>query len=91
MRGDELPLLDVHDPAGASGGEQQVGLPAEEGGDLEDVGDLGRGLGLRGLVDIGQTGKPSARDAGEDAESFAQAGTAVALDAACGWLCRTMP
>ena len=54
VRGDELPLLDVDDSAGAPGGEQQVGLAAEKGGDLQDVGDLGGRLGLRRLVNIGQ-------------------------------------
>ena len=35
--GDELALLDVDGAAGFAGGDEQVGLAAEEGGDLEDV------------------------------------------------------
>ena len=35
-------------------GDEQIGLPAEERRDLQDVGDLGGGGGLRRLVDVGQ-------------------------------------
>ena len=49
MRRDELALLDVHDAPGASGGHQQVRLPAEERGDLQDVRHLGGRLRLRRL------------------------------------------
>src|SRR3712207_7607972 len=38
--GEELPLLDVHDPSGLRSRYQEIGLAAEEGGDLEDVHDL---------------------------------------------------
>ena len=54
MRRHELALLDIDDAAGASGLHQQIGLAAEERGDLENVGGFGRGRGLRGLVNVGQ-------------------------------------
>src|ERR1039458_3851943 len=36
-RGDELALLDIHSPACPSSGYQQVGLAAEESGNLQDI------------------------------------------------------
>ena len=50
----ELALLDVDRPAGLGRGAQQVGLAAEEGGDLQDVDHLGHGLALPALVDVGE-------------------------------------
>ena len=44
---DPLPLLHVHRPAGAAGGDEQVGLPAEKRRDLERVRHLGRRRRLR--------------------------------------------
>ena len=38
--GDELPLLHVDGPARRGGRQEEVGLPAEEGGDLQQVADL---------------------------------------------------
>ena len=55
-RGQELPLLDVDDLAGLRRRDQQVGLPRQEGGDLEHVGDGGDRRGLGGLVDVGEDG-----------------------------------
>ena len=52
--GHELPLLDVDRPAGLGRGHHEVGLAAEEGGDLEHVADLGGRLALRRLVDVGE-------------------------------------
>ena len=51
---EELPLLDVDDPAGARRGDEQIGLPREERGNLQHVGDLGGRRGVRRLVDVGQ-------------------------------------
>ncbi len=53
VRGHELPLLDVHRPAGPRRGHHEVGLAAEEGGDLEHVADLGGRRALVRLVDVG--------------------------------------
>ena len=39
---EELTLLDVDDPAGLGRGDEQIGLPAEERGNLQHVGDLAR-------------------------------------------------
>jgi hypothetical protein len=50
----ELPLLDVDRAAGGGGGEQQVGLPAEEGGNLQHVDRLGDDGALLGGVHVGQ-------------------------------------
>ena len=51
----------------AAAATQQVGLAAEEGGDLEHVGDLRGGLGLPGLVDVGDhRDADSLLDRGED-------------------------
>ena len=54
LRGHELALLHVHRPPGPPAGDEQVGLPGEERGDLEDVDDLRRDGRLLGLVDVGQ-------------------------------------
>jgi hypothetical protein len=52
----ELALLDVHRPPGCGAGNQEIGLPAQEGRDLQAVGHLGGRLCLAGLVDIGHHG-----------------------------------
>ena len=54
---EKLPLLDVDRPARAARGDEQVGLAAQKGRDLENVADLRGGFGLRRLVDIGQHGQ----------------------------------
>ena len=53
---EELALLDVDGPARAPGGQQKVGLPRQEGGDLEHVADLARRRAMPGLVHVGQDG-----------------------------------
>ena len=58
-RGHELALLDVDGPAGAAGGEKEVGLPGQERGHLQQVAHLGHGLCLVAFVDIGGHGQPS--------------------------------
>ena len=47
------PFLTIDRPAGLGGGGQQVGLPGEEGRDLQQIADLGRRGGLRRLVNVG--------------------------------------
>ena len=42
-----------------AGGDQQVGLAAQEGGDLQHVDRLRGERALRGLVHVGSTGRPS--------------------------------
>ena len=81
-RGDELALLYIDGAPGFSGGDEQVGLPAKEGWDLEDVYGFGCDFALAGLVDIGEDGKAGfASEAAEDAGAFEEAGTAKTLDA----------
>ena len=53
-RRQELALLEVDDPAGLRGRDDEVGLPREERRNLQDVGDLGGLRRLPGLVDVGQ-------------------------------------
>ena len=81
LRGEELALLDVDGAVvglgGACDGEEEVGLAAEEGGDLEEVGDLGYGLGLSGLVDVRRDGDGEfLADGGEGLEAGGEAGAA---------------
>ncbi len=49
-----LPLFHVHGASGATGRYEQVGLTAQEGRDLQHVGDLRGGGYVAGLVDIGE-------------------------------------
>ena len=53
-RGEELPLLHVHRLSGLPGGEQQVGLAAEEGGDLQHVDHVTDLCALRFIMHIRQ-------------------------------------
>ena len=91
VRRHELALLDVDDAAGAAGGQQQVGLAAEERRDLQDVGHLGGRLGLRRLVDVGEDGKAFGLDAGQDAQSFARGPGRDTRRRWCGWPYRRRP
>ena len=50
----ELTLLDVDDASGLRRGHQEVGLPAQERRNLQDVGHRGRGRRVRRLVDVGE-------------------------------------
>ena len=56
----ELTLLDVDGAPGLGRRDEQVGLAAQEGGNLQHVGDLGGGRGLRRLVDVGEHGHADA-------------------------------
>ena len=80
--GDELALLNIDGAPGFSGGDEQVGLTAEEGGDLEDVDGFGRDFALAGLVNVGEDREAGfASEAAEDAGALEQAGAAKTFDA----------
>ena len=51
---EELPLLDVDRAAGARRGDEQIGLAAEKGGDLQHVDRLRGDRALRGLMHVGE-------------------------------------
>ena len=60
-RRQELAFLDVDRPAGPPGGEQQIGLAAQEGRDLQHVHGLGGSGALFPGMDVGlSTGRPVA-------------------------------
>ena len=84
-----MALLDVHDPPGAPGLDQQIGLAAEERGDLQDVRRFGRRLGLRGFVNIGEHGKPAPPQPARMRSPSSQARAAIRRQRWCGWLYRT--
>ena len=54
---EELALLHVDHLAGGGGGEQQVSLTAQVGGDLQNVANLGHGGALAGIVNVGHAGQ----------------------------------
>ncbi len=64
---EKLPLLDIDRAAGARRGDEQIGLAAEKGGDLQDVDSLRGHRALRAFVDVGQHGQARGlADFGED-------------------------
>ena len=76
------PFLDVHDPAGLGGGDEEIGLPAQERRDLQHVDRLGDARALRGLVDIGEHRHADAlADFGEDRQRPFEADAARTLAA----------
>ncbi len=85
VRGDELALLDVDGAVaglgGFGGGDEEIGLAAEEGGDLEDVDGVGYGGTVVVGVDVGEDGEMvGLADGAEDASAFGEARTAEAMD-----------
>ncbi len=67
--------------AGFGGGDEEVGLAAEEGGDLEDVDGFAYGSTVLGGVDVGEDGEAGGFGYGaEDAAPFGEAGAAEAAD-----------
>src|ERR1043166_5850446 len=75
---EELTLLDVDGAARAAGGDDEGGLPAEEGRDLQNVGDVRGLLHLRRVVNVGEHGQARLPfDGAQGVESFADAGAAV--------------
>ena len=78
---EELALLDVDRTAGRGRGDEQVGLPREKRGNLQDVRDFGGGCGLRGLVNVGQDRQPGPlAHLGKDGKSFCQSRSAEGRD-----------
>jgi len=82
---DELPLFYVDGAAGLGGGDQQVGLAAEEGRNLENGLDIAKGVrelgGLLGGVDVGEDGEAVVSgDAAEDARALLQSRPSKAVD-----------
>src|SRR4029077_2314613 len=78
---DELALFDVDHALAERRGDDQVGLAAEEGGNLEDVGDLGHGGDVGGFVYVGENGNADfVFDFLQDAKAFFQAGATEALE-----------
>src|SRR3546814_18289730 len=49
----ELTLLDVDRPPGLAGGDEEVGLPAQEGGNLQDRKSVVSGKSVSVRVDLG--------------------------------------
>ena len=79
-RGEELCFLDVDGPAGAGGGDQQIGLPGKKGRNLQQVADLAAGGGLMRLVNVGGDRQPGfAFHAGEDFQAGVQTRPAIRL------------
>ncbi len=73
VRGEELALLDVDDLASLRRRDEQIGLAAEKGRNLQDVGDLGDRSRLIGFVNIRENWHVHAVfDGGEDPHAFGQ-------------------
>jgi hypothetical protein len=83
--GDELALLDVDGAVvglgGLGGGDEEIGLATEEGGDLHDVDGFGGDAAVFGGVDVGEDGEAVGfGDGAEDACAFDESGAAEAVD-----------
>ncbi len=76
-RGDELPLLDVHDSAGSPSLDEKVGLAAEESRNLENIGRLGGERGLRRFVNVSENGEARVAHALQNPQAFLQSRAAV--------------
>jgi lipopolysaccharide export system permease protein len=77
---DELRLLQVDGLAGRRARGDQVGLPAQECGNLQAVDDLGRDLGVARLVDVGHDRETGLGLHGcEDPQTFVEPGAAVGV------------
>ncbi|MCY1434802.1 hypothetical protein D9M71_508740 [compost metagenome] len=81
LRGEELGFLDVDHRVGLGHRHDQIGLPREEGRQLDDVADLGHRGGLERLVDVGDDRHVEGLlDLLEDLQSFFHAGTTERRD-----------
>ena len=82
FRLEPLTFFYVHRLAGSTGGLEEIRLPAEERGDLQDVHHLCGRRALGRLVDVGEHGQADLRlDPGEDAQAFLQPRAAERLHA----------
>ena len=68
------PFLDIHGAAGAPGRNQQIGLAAQKRRDLQNIRGLGRRLGLRGLVNVGEHRVTVAPQVRENPQAFLKPG-----------------
>ena len=59
--GQKLPLFHINNLACLTRCDQQIGLAAEEGGDLQDIHDVGGDRALPGFMDIGDQGQACGR------------------------------
>src|SRR6266436_10012793 len=72
-RRQKLRLLHIDNPAGLGRGDQQIGLPRQEGGNLQHVANFRRGSSLRRFMDVGEYGQFQFRlDFAENAQTFLQ-------------------
>lgn len=77
-----MALLDVDDLACFGRGDEEVGLAAEEGRDLEDVNGLGSERSFVGRVDVSCDGNAvTGADVGENAEGLFVADAGETVDA----------
>ena len=90
-RREELALLDVHHPAGARRRDKQVGLPAEERRDLQDVHHAGHRLRLPTSWTSVSTGTPTARLTSARMRRPSPRPDRETRCSTCGWPCRTRP
>src|SRR5262249_31102298 len=58
--GHELPLLDIHGPPRAPGRLNEVRLPRQERGDLQEVAYFGDRIDLMHFMNVGRDGQPEA-------------------------------
>ena len=77
---DELALLDVNGAPSAASGDQQIGLTAEESGNLQDVDGFGGDFAVGRLMNVGEDRQTGVfGEAAKDASSFHEAGTTETL------------
>ena len=69
-RRDELALLDVDDASGLAGLDQDIGLTAQECGNLQNVYRLGRERSLARLVNVREDRDATIANPFQDAQSF---------------------
>ncbi len=78
-RRQELSLLDVDDASGRGGGEEEIGLPTQKGGNLQHVHDFSNARALLCLVHVGEDGHAERlADFRKDWQSAIEADAAVA-------------
>jgi hypothetical protein len=77
-----MALLDVDGATGFTCGDEQIGLAAKKGGNLEDVDSLSGDFAVGRFVNVGEDGKAGVfGDAAEDARALFEARATVAPDA----------